>query len=47
MIQQFITFFFAGTDTSSHLVLWTLYHLSIDQQLQEEIREEVKQHYSE
>lgn len=28
MIQQFITFFFAGTDTTAHMMLFALYYLS-------------------
>lgn len=42
MIHQFITFFFAGTDTTAHLILWMLYNLALYPEIQEEIREEIK-----
>ncbi|KAL4456121.1 hypothetical protein ABPG74_014082 [Tetrahymena malaccensis] len=42
MIDQFMTFFFGGTDTTADLVALTLYHLSHNQNFQTKLRSEIK-----
>uniref|UniRef100_A0A0D9X1X1 Cytochrome P450 n=1 Tax=Leersia perrieri TaxID=77586 RepID=A0A0D9X1X1_9ORYZ len=41
IIAECKTFFFAGHDTTSHLLTWTMFLLSTHQEWQEKIREEV------
>lgn len=41
IIDECKTFFFAGHETTSHLLAWTMFLLSTNQKWQERVREEV------
>ena len=41
-MKQFIGIYFAGQDTTAHLVLIAIYHVSQNQELQRKLREEVR-----
>lgn len=47
IISQISTFFTAGTDTTSELLTISHYHLAMNQDIQEKIREEIKMHIGE
>ncbi|KAL4454605.1 hypothetical protein ABPG74_021810 [Tetrahymena malaccensis] len=41
IIQQYLTFYFAGTETTAHLISMTLYALSNNQQIYEKLMKEI------
>jgi len=45
IVDEFITFFLAGMDTTAHLVTMMTYHLHENPDCQEQVRNEVKEYY--
>jgi len=47
IIDEFMTFFLAGMDTTAHLMSMTLYYLQRNAHVREEVLQEIATHYSE
>jgi len=45
IISNYVTFIMAGTNTTAHLVVMTLYALSLNPDIQEKLREEITKNY--